>query len=419
MTHAHAHSHSDGPTPPLGLAARVVVVVLLAMAALGSVIGVVTLWPDQDAADQVVGSVAVAAEGVTYPRARITEVQPACEISDGTGTDGGTDGIQGAPLQDATCGQLLATVQTGTDRGRDVAVQVPPDITRSGLAAGDEIELQLIPGVDGQPGQASYFGTERSTPLLALLAAFVVVVVAVARFRGFMALVGLGFAAAVVAFFVLPALLTGEPAIPVAVTGSTAIMFVVLFTTHGFSLRTATALLGTLAGLAASALVGAWAVGSSHLTGISDESGRIVQSLAPDLNVQGLLVAAIIIAGLGVLNDVTITQASAVWELKAASPGLSRLAAYRSGMRIGRDHIASTIYTIVFAYAGSALTVLLFLALQDRPVVDLVGTEELATEIVRSLATSIGLVLAVPLTTAIAAITVAGRPAESTGRRRA
>jgi uncharacterized membrane protein len=400
-----------------------VVLVLLALAGLASVVGVVTLWPDGAEADRVVGSIEASAQGVTYPEAVVDQVQPACALSDGS--DGQPPGTL---LQDGTCGQLVATVAEGTDEGRQVTVQVPPEVSASGLSAGDRVELLLTPAVDGQPGQASYFSTERSTPLLLLLVAFVVVVLLVARWRGLMALVGLGFAAAVVTFFVLPALLTGEPAIPVAVTGSTAIMFVVLYTTHGFSLRTSTALLGTLAGLAASALVGAWAVGGSHLTGITDESGQIVQSYAGGIDVQGLLIAAIIVAGLGVLNDVTITQASAVWELRAASPDLSRRAAYRAGMRIGRDHIASTIYTIVFAYAGSALTVLLYLALQDRPVAELIGTEELSTEIVRSLATSIGLVLAVPLTTLIAALTVgaarpAARPGEPSepapGRRRA
>jgi len=213
----------------------------------------------------------------------------------------------------------------------------------------------------------------------------------------------------------LPALLTGESAVPVALAGSTAIMFVVLFTTHGFSLRTATALVGTLAGVAVSAAVGVWAVGSTHLTGVSGDGDRVLQSFAGGLNFQGLLIAAIIIAGLGVLNDVTITQASAVWELRGASPDMTRREAFTSGMRIGRDHIASTIYTIVFAYTGTALTVLLVISLYDRPFIDLIGTEEIAGEVVRSLVSSIGLVLAVPLTTVIAVLTV-GRPGAE-GRR--
>jgi uncharacterized membrane protein len=118
------------------------------------------------------------------------------------------------------------------------------------------------------------------------------------------------------------------------------------------------------------------------------------------------MTCAIIVAGLGVLNDVTITQASAVWELRGAAPGLTRRQLFAGGMRIGRDHIASTIYTIVFAYAGTALIVLLLLQLYGLPFLDLLATEEIGQEVVRTLATSIGLVLAVPVTTAIAVATV-------------
>jgi uncharacterized membrane protein len=194
----------------------------------------------------------------------------------------------------------------------------------------------------------------------------------------------------------------------VAVTGSVAILYVVLYTTHGLSLRTSAALAGTLGGLAITAAIGQWAVGSAHLAGNSDEGSSVLSSFADNLSFQGLLVAAIILAGLGVLNDVTITQASAVWELRVASPSMRRAQLFGSAMRIGRDHIASSIYTIVFAYLGTALTLLLVIQLYDRPVLDLVGTEEIATEVIRSLTSSIGLVLAVPLTTLIAVITVPG-----------
>ncbi len=119
------------------------------------------------------------------------------------------------------------------------------------------------------------------------------------------------------------------------------------------------------------------------------------------------MLCAIIIGGLGVLNDVTITQSSAVWELRAAAPEMSRAKIFASAMRIGRDHIASTIYTIVFAYAGAALTVLLLLYFTNREVLDLFGVDMFAGEGVRTFASAIGLVLSVPITTGIAALTVA------------
>jgi uncharacterized membrane protein len=189
-------------------------------------------------------------------------------------------------------------------------------------------------------------------------------------------------------------------------------MFPVLYLAHGPSMRTSAALAGTLVGILITALIGVAAVKSARLSGITDEGGTILSTFLGDVSFQGLLTCALIVAGLGVLNDVTITQASAVWELRAAAPEMNRRRLFGSAMRIGRDHIASTIYTIVFAYAGTALSVLLLLFLYQRPLGDLLATEDISTEVVTTLATAIGLVLSVPVTTGISALTV-GPPARS------
>ncbi len=131
-----------------------------------------------------------------------------------------------------------------------------------------------------------------------------------------------------------------------------------------------------------------------------------LQQLAGNINFQDLLIAAIIIGGLGVLNDTTITQSSAVFELRAAAPNLSRREIFASGMRIGRDHIASTIYTIVFAYAGSALVIIMLLYFTSDGLLSTLNQEMFASEIIRTLGSAIGLILSVPITTAIAAATV-------------
>ena len=204
----------------------------------------------------------------------------------------------------------------------------------------------------------------------------------------------------------LPALLLGESGLGVAMVGASAIMFPVLYLAHGPSIRTSAALAGTLVGIVLTAFIGVVAVKSANLSGITDEGGAILSTYIGDVSFQGLLTCALIVAGLGVLNDVTITQASAVWELRAAAPQMNRRNLFGSAMRIGRDHIASTIYTIVFAYAGTALSVLLLLFLYQRPLGDLMATEDISTEVITTLATAIGLVLAVPVTTGIAALTV-------------
>lgn len=195
-------------------------------------------------------------------------------------------------------------------------------------------------------------------------------------------------------------------------------MFVVLYVAHGISIRTSTALAGTLLGLAVTTGLGALAVGAARLSGFADEQEYDLAQLVPGLDFQELLMCAIIIGGLGVLNDVTITQSSAVWELRAAAPEMSRRGIFASAMRIGRDHIASTIYTIVFAYAGSALTVLLLLYFTNRDIIGLFGVELFASEGVRTFASAIGLVLSVPITTGIAALTVPPAREKETAPRR-
>ena len=231
----------------------------------------------------------------------------------------------------------------------------------------------------------------------------------------FAALVGLGISMGVIGAFMLPALLEGKPALPVALVTSSAIMFVVLYLAHGFTLRTSTALVGTLLGLLATGFLATWASGAAHLTGLSGEYALDLLSYAPQARMSAILLCGMVIAGLGVLNDVTITQASAVWELHGSSPAAGWRELFGRGMRIGRDHIASTVYTIVFAYVGATLPLVLLVSISDRAMLDALTSGELAEEVARTLVGSIGLVLAIPLTTAIAAWVVrSGRPAPAT-----
>lgn len=420
---AHASSgHAHGPAPDLRVAPlpRAVLLAVLALVGLATVVGLVVLWPDGDRVEAITDEVSFAAPGVTFPDATVVEVQPACPS---------------VTERDDTCGSITARVRSGVEEGERVTVQVPPPVSGSGLAPGDTVKLQRVPtqggtgsdgaGSDGAGSEGagagaaegapaySYFGTVRTTPLLLLTLLFAVLVVAVARLRGVLALVGLVFSGLVLWWFVLPALLVGEPGLAVGLTAAAAIMFVVLYTTHGLSLRTSTALAGTFAGVLVTAGLGTIAAGATRITGIADESAGVLSTLAGDLSFSGLFACALVIAGLGVLNDVTIAQSSSVWEIRAAAPAMSRAAVFASGMRIGRDHIASTIYTIVFAYAGTALAMLLMLQLYGLPMSVLLTTEDITQEIVRTLASSIGLVLAVPLTTGIAAVVVPGPKVES------
>jgi uncharacterized membrane protein len=373
---------------------RLALLTSLAIALVAVVAGLVVLWPDSGEVDRIKEDAPFAVPGVTFPTATVDAVGRPCAEDDAGG--------------DSSCGKIRVTIDAGAGAEDEVTLDVSPQVIESGLSAGDRVKVQRTPGEDGGEPAYSYFGTLRSTPLLVLTLAFVGLVLVVARWRGLFALLGLVFSGLVIWRFVLPALLTGGSGVAVGLTGAALILFVVLYTTHGFSLRTSAALAGTLVGVVVTAGIGIVATSAARLTGIADEQAGILRTLVGDLDFQSLFACAVLIAGLGVLNDVTITQSSAVWEIRAVAPTMGRAQVFASGMRIGRDHIASTIYTIVFAYAGTALAVLLVLQLYGLPVGDLLTTEEINEEIIRTLASSIGLVLAVPLTTAIATLVVAG-----------
>lgn len=367
------HTHDDTPaSPQVRHHARRVFAALLVPAFLLTVVGAWVLWPSGQRP-----VLQTSAPGMTFPKVTVAAVHP------------GEDD----PLK-----QVEATTADGTS----VWVQVPAEYLPE-VHVGDEIIAADL-GDAAAPGQGLVFTDFVRGPPLALLAlVFGVLVIAVARWRGFGALVGLGISLGVIGVFMLPALLDGQPALPVALVTASAIMFVVLPLAHGFTLRTSTALVGTLLGLLATGFLAAWASGAAHLTGLSGEYALDLISYAPQARMSSILLCGMVIAGLGVLNDVTITQASAVWELHAGTPDASWKDLFGRGMRIGRDHIASTVYTIVFAYVGATLPLVLLVSMSDRGMLDALTSGELAEEVARTLVGSIGLVLAIPFTTAVAA----------------
>jgi uncharacterized membrane protein len=220
--------------------------------------------------------------------------------------------------------------------------------------------------------------------------------------------------------FIFPALLDGAPPVGVALTGATVIAFGTLYLAHGVSDRTTVALLGTMASLALTAVLAVGFAGAAELTGLASEESLTLLTFAPDLDFRGLLLAAVIIGALGVLDDVTITQVSAVGELQRTDPAPSRRQLYGAGIRIGRDHIASTVNTLVLAYAAAALPLLLIYTQSGLGFGQVLTSETVAVEIVQTLVGSIGLVASVPLTTALACWVVTRQVAgaDRTGVRR-
>ena len=293
----------------------------------------------------------------------------------------------------------------GRDAGKVVDVEVGEGADSPVLHGGDKIVVGRAGTGQGGPADGGWYFSDfqRRGPLLALAVFFALAVVVFGRWRGLFALAGLAVSFAILVRFMLPAILIGKNPVAVAVVGSAAIMFAALYLAHGINARTTTAVLGTVGALFLTGVLAWIFVAGTHLTGMaSEESGLLAASLS-GVSLRGLLLGGVVIGSLGVLNDVTVTQASAVWEVHRANPALGFQRLYAAGLRIGRDHIASTVYTLVMAYAGASLPLLVLFTLSSRHLGDVLTSEIVAQEIVRTLVGGIGLVSAVPITTALAA----------------
>jgi len=391
------HAGRSGGQGP-GSAGRIHAVLLAVLAPLvvATIAGLVLLWPH--------GKLPPLAEGLAGPAVQVeaTIVESRSQPCSGTTIE---DGI--------FCQQVTADLTSGPQKGQTVRFQIPKDRDVPTLAAGDPVVLGFVP--DSPPGeQYALLDFQRRTPMLVLAGVFLVVLLAFGRLKGIRALAGLALTFAVVLVFVLPAILAGSSPVTVALVGASATAIVALYVTLGFTLRTTVALLGTLASLALVGLLAYVFVKATRFTGFASEEAVLLRLANGELNLQGLLLAGIVLGTLGVLDDVTVTQASTVWQLRRANPGWGVGALYRSAISVGRDHIASTVNTLVLAYAGASLPLLLLIRQASRPVSFVLTGELVATEVVRSLVGSIGLIASVPLTTLVAAlVAVRTHPAEA------
>jgi uncharacterized membrane protein len=299
-------------------------------------------------------------------------------------------------------GSVCIKVTARLAGGRQVSFDTT-DPTGGTFRAGQRVRL----AVGEQPGQPPYYNIqdlERGRPLLALAALFVGAVIAFGRWQGVRSLVGLGLSFVVIVSFVVPAILHGHSPVLVAVTGAMAIMLVSLYLSHGTGPKTTAAVVGTALALGLTAALAIAFVAAASLTGLASEEALSANFAVGGLSLRGLLLAGIIIGGLGVLDDVTMSQASLVAELHQASPTAGFAALVGGALRVGRDHIAATVNTLFLAYAGAALPLLILFVTGQDSLGTVATTEVVAVEVVRALCGSVGLIAAVPLTTVLAAL---------------
>jgi len=306
-------------------------------------------------------------------------------------------------------GSVCIKVKARLAGGRQVSFDTT-DPTGGMFRAGQRVRLAVTEQPGGQP---LYYiqDLERGRPLLVLAALFVLAVVAFGRWQGIRSLVGLGLSFVVIVSFVVPAILHGHSPILVAVTGAMAIMLISLYLSHGTGPKTTAAVVGTALALGLTAALAIAFVAAASLTGLASEEALSANFVVGGLSLRGLLLAGIIIGGLGVLDDVTMSQASLVAELHQANPGAGFAALVGGALRVGRDHIAATVNTLFLAYAGAALPLLILFITGTDSLSTVVTTEIVAVEVVRALCGSVGLIAAVPLTTMLAALVATEPPA--------
>ena len=282
---------------------------LLAVVAAITMAGLVWLWPTERVLPE--GSV-LTTEGIVPVRGQITAIEP-CPAAPDAPPTGPDAGVQHA------C--LVAQVELDRRAGELVDVELVGVTAWSGLQPGDGVHVAEVGATEGVPGGWSLITVDRIPVLAIFTILFVVAVLVVAGRKGFFGLLGLVVSGVVLFGFMIPALTSGQPAVWVAIVGSTAIMFVVLYLAHGVSWRTTSAFVGTWLSLLVTTGLGALGVSMARLSGISSEETLALTNLLGDLDFPDILTCSLVIAGLGVLNDVTITQASSVWEVRAAGPG--------------------------------------------------------------------------------------------------
>lgn len=391
------HSHDDVPEQRATPAVRRLLLLALVPLALLTLAGLVMLWPARatlaPTSDLGFGLL------VHGTVASLTEKPcPNAELDESS-----EDVSEFAEEPPGRCADARVLMTNGPTKGQEEILDLSIGRTSVSVRTGSKVVLNYE--ASAPPGsQYQITDVQRGPPLLALGLLFSLAVVVLGRRRGLAALAGLAITFFVLIRFMLPALLAGESPVQVALVAAAVIMFVSLYITHGFTSRTSAAVIGTLSSLVLTGLLAAVFTAWASFSGLVSEEASFISATQAQVDLRGLFLAGVVIGSLGVLDDVTVTQATAVWELRRANAAYGVRELYRAGVRIGRDHIASTVNTLVLAYAGASLPLLILFTVSGRGIGQTLTNEVVAQEVVRSLVGGIGLVAAVPITTLTAAL---------------
>lgn len=316
-------------------------------------------------------------------------------------------GLQNVPNTDTTA--IYQTVTALVIKGEETGKELIITDSTFPMSTGDKVYVKYLKTHDG----SEYYSIQEPyrLPQLFLLAAiFIIAVLIFGGKQGFLALLALFVSFGGIFNFLFPQILHGGNIVAIATTGALLSLFVVMYFTHGFTRLTTSAFLGCTLSVLVTLILAKYAVGITSLTGFSDEESVFLNiATKGNLDFVALLIGGIIIGVIGVIDDVSITQASVVNELLVANKNLKRKELYAKALNVGKDHMGAVINTLILAYTGASLPLVLLLYTTDTSVLELINREVIATEIVRSVVGSVGLLLAVPLTTLIAVFLMQGK----------
>lgn len=303
--------------------------------------------------------------------------------------------------------RLLLRIESGTMAGQEVVIEEGTVNIVGQQRLFDVGDRVFVERAVAQQGEDRLYISDfrRTGPLVGIVALFIGLVVLVGRGKGLRSLGGSLFSLGVIFAFILPQILQGRDPVAVSIAGSILLLSVATYLTYGWNIKAHAAVAGMTLSLALTGGLAWLFVRWTRLTGMAmEESSFLVMEIGPDVNLRGLVLGGIIIGSLGVLDDICVGQASAIIELLNANRDLSWLELFRRSLNIGTDHIAAMVNTLLLAYVGGSMPLMLAFTIYQEPLWRRINREPIAEEIVRTLVGSAGLVLAVPITGLIASL---------------
>jgi len=303
---------------------------------------------------------------------------------------------------------LTVEITTGTEHGKYVEIKnggISGGVYRVNTAeykANDKVNLQVSTKQDGTKKYLITGQTKRQG-LIILFFLFVITVTIVGKLRGFMSIIGMIFSFLVIIKMIIPMLIKGYDPLLSAILGMVLIIPVTFYISHGFNKKTHIGIITTIIGLLFTGLLAIFFTKLTHLTGFSSDETNYLQ-MQSNLNIKAIMLTGIMIGVLGVLDDITIGQASVVQQIVIANPKITLSKLYKRSMSVGQDHITSMVNTLILVYAGSALPLLLVFTNNNVSIKDIIEFEFIAEEIVKMLVGSIGLILMAPIATFLSAV---------------